>query len=131
MRAVYNVRYPYEGDKQQILDRISSGLSGFGISVRIQDDLPSVYLERESALVQALYGAYASVTGDRSPMRAVGATYAKYIRNAVPFGSIFPGEIDWCHQADEHAALGQILTYTKIYAKAFCNLSALLETSHP
>lgn len=131
MRAVYNVRYPYEGDKQQILDRIFSGLSGFGISVRIQDDLPSVYLERESALVQALYGAYSSVTGDRSPMCAAGATYAKYIRNAVPFGSIFPGEIDWCHQADEHAALGQILTYTKIYAKAFCNLSALLETSHP
>ncbi|HBR34225.1 MAG TPA: dipeptidase PepV, partial [Firmicutes bacterium] len=52
-----------------------------------------------------------------------GRTYAMTLGNGVAFGPVFPGQAETAHQKDEYIAVDDLLTCTRIYAKALYELA--------
>lgn len=113
-----NIRYPAEASEQKILTNLTEVLNDCNTSIVSKDVLPAVLLDKDSAIVQLLYRNYQEITEDFAPMKSCGATYAKYIKNAVPYGAIFTEEYDKCHHADEFVRVEDMMLAGKIYCTA-------------
>ena len=47
-----------------------------------------------------------------------GGTYARVLEEGVAFGSVFPGEEELAHQADEYMSLDSLVLNMRIFARA-------------
>ena len=123
--AVTNIRFPAEFTPEYIYEISQAAFKRLDIDLSIIDMLPAVLLDKESDYVQLLYKIYREITGRSESMKVAGATYAKYIENVVPFGAIFPGTIDYCHQVDESVSIQELILCCEIYSHALYRLSQL------
>lgn len=81
-------------------------------------------MPKDHKLIQSLMSVYKSYTGDDSePITIGGGTYARAAKNIVAFGPLLPGRPELAHQKDEHMAVDDIITASKIYAASLYALA--------
>lgn len=76
-------------------------------------------------MIDGLLAAYREVTGDVTslPITISGATYSRFVPNAVAFGPVYPDQEELAHQPNEFISLIQLGEWTEIY---ICALERLL-----
>jgi succinyl-diaminopimelate desuccinylase len=116
---VINIRYPIKYNKDQVIDRMEKTLEGTGVQITDVTDKAPLYVPEDNFMVQKLKEVYEDITGERAHLISIGGgTYARAIDNAVAFGPLFPGQPELAHQKDEYIDIDDLITITKIYAKA-------------
>ena len=117
-------RVPISYELQTLDEKLKKQAHAYQIVVEKYDELPSVYLERESELIQGLMSAYQTISGDLTsqPMTSGGATYARSMDNIVAFGALFPDDIATEHQVNERIAISTLKKAMSVYAQAYINL---------
>ncbi len=85
----------------------------------------SIYVPKDSFLVETLMEVYKDVTGDADaePQVDGACSYARALDNCVAFGAILPGQPDLMHQKNEYLELEQLNMWMKIYLEAIYRLA--------
>lgn len=119
INAIINIRYPVTKKAEDILQTITSLVSGTGIKVTLIGHKEPLYVEEDSELIKKLQMVYEQRTGEKAELIAIGGgTYAKAMKNVVAFGPLFPGQDDLAHQVDEHISVKDLIKNIKIMASA-------------
>lgn len=114
--------YPASITHESLLNKIKETAISFKVE-NVGHYYP-VKFEKDSTMVKALQAAYETVTHlDGTPVTTTGGTYAKALKNIVPFGPSFPGQKGIGHQPNEWMNIEDLITNAKIYALAFYNLN--------
>jgi succinyl-diaminopimelate desuccinylase len=123
---LFNIRYPVDVEQEELLRRSQAYVSDKW-KISFEENMPPLYVPKDSAVVQSLLEVYETYTGDTvRPLAIGGATYARAIPNAVAFGALFPGQPDVAHQKDEYWSLVDYFKCVQIYAHAMLNLANIL-----
>lgn len=121
-----DIRMPVTTDKELILTQLEKIAQKFGFTCHEHDYLASLYVPKESELVQTLLQTYRDMTGDlREPQVNGGATYARAMKNCVAFGAMFKDTKDTMHQPNETWQRDELEMTMKIYAEAIYRLQQL------
>jgi succinyl-diaminopimelate desuccinylase len=124
-KVVINIRYPIKYKGEYVLSKLREALEGTGIT--IPDDVydqPPLYVPEDNFLIQKLKKVYEEVTGEKAELISIGGgTYARAIDNAVAFGPLLPGRPELAHERDEYIDIDDLITITKIYARAMYSLA--------
>jgi len=117
-------RVPISYELEKIDEKLKQSAHQYQIVVEKYDELPSVYLERDSELIEGLMAAYQEISGDykSQAMTSGGATYARSMENIVAFGALFPDDIATEHQVDERISIETLKKAMAVYAQAYINL---------
>ncbi|MDR3710144.1 MAG: dipeptidase PepV [Capsulimonadaceae bacterium] len=123
LTATFSVRYPVTWKSEQIKASIARTVTG-GFELVGLTDSPPLYVPKDDPLVKTLMEVYRAETGDDGPPKTMGGgTYARSLRKGVAFGPNFPGFPDVAHKADEFWYIDELITSTRIYAKALIRLA--------
>ncbi|MDN6195712.1 MAG: Sapep family Mn(2+)-dependent dipeptidase [Atopostipes suicloacalis] len=119
-----DMRFPVTTEKDFIDETLKKVGEKHGIRIEDYDYLPSVYIERDSDLVNGLMDAYQKITGDMEsePKVSGGATYARAMDNVVAYGPLLPGKEETEHQANENMVIEDMKIAMEVYIEAFMNL---------
>ncbi|CAM3650939.1 Sapep family Mn(2+)-dependent dipeptidase [Erysipelothrix urinaevulpis] len=119
-----DMRFPVTFSRDKVDEGLKKISHQYRVVVELYDELPSIYVERESELIQGLMKAYQNVTGDLAsePIVSGGATYARAMKNVVAFGAGFPGTEKTEHQANEYIVIEDIKKAMEVYIEAFMHL---------
>lgn len=122
---VANIRIPIKYQIGEIIKKLEEVTRDLGINVVTGKAMNSYYISEDDFLVQKLLQVYQAKTGDyqAKPKTIGGATYARTLPKAVPFGPLFPGTIETAHEKDEYISIEDLLKSTKIYAQAIYELT--------
>ncbi|WP_027702111.1 M20 family metallopeptidase [Metaclostridioides mangenotii] len=121
--AGLDIRVPVTYKVEEVVSNLKKLAEKYQLEYEEYDFLDSIYIPKDSLLVETLRKVYEEETGlDGSPVSSGGATYARALDNCVAFGSIFPGSPETEHQANEFAIISDIVKATKIYALAIYEL---------
>jgi len=127
VKLSYNVRFPVERTIEELHEMIRAKVGPEGFTVDhsvLGSNLNPHYVPKDSEIVQTLLRVYREATGDNSePLTIGGGTYARAIPNAVAFGALFPGQEELAHQRDENWRVDDLISCTKIFAKAIYELA--------
>ncbi|MDI6705987.1 MAG: dipeptidase PepV [Bacillota bacterium] len=116
---VINIRYPIMYNREQVIGGLEKTLEGTGIEITDVSDKKPLYVPEDNFMVRKLKEVYKEITGEEATLISIGGgTYARAIDNAVAFGPLFPGQPELAHQKDEYIDIDDLMTITKIYAKA-------------
>lgn len=122
--AVFDIRYPILANQQALLDTIQATLKPYGFSATCHSHTVPHHVSPNSDLVQKLLQAYNEETQEKAQLLAIGGgTYAKVLEEGVAYGSLFPGEAELAHQANECCNLENLHRNVKIFAKAIVLLA--------
>ncbi|MGI6703658.1 MAG: dipeptidase PepV [Clostridia bacterium] len=124
-KVVINIRYPikYQGDF--VLAGLKKALEGTGIVIPddVYDQAP-LYVPEDHFMIKQLKKVYEEVTGEEAKLISIGGgTYARAIDNAVAFGPLLPGRPELAHEKDECIDIDDLITITRIYARAMYSLA--------
>ncbi len=93
------------------------------MSVSMDSNLDPVFFERDTYLVKTLEHVYEEIMQeDGSAVTTTGGSYAKVVKNIVPFGPSFKGQKGIGHMPDEWMRICDIEKNAQIYAYAFYEL---------
>jgi len=122
---VANTRVPISYSVEEVVKKIEEVLKRTAIEVIPGKSMNSYYIPEDDFLVQKLLKVYQEQTKDYSakPRTIGGATYARTLPKAVPFGPLFPGTPETAHEKDEHITVDDLLKNTNIYAQAIYELT--------
>ena len=121
--ATLDLRCPILMHHEEAAKLIKMNLPGIDVAVT-KSGAPH-HVPKDSELVQALLAAYEEVTGDKGEAMAIGGgTYAKCLEEGVAFGSLFPGEKEMAHQADEYITIEDLKKNLRIFTHAIIKLAA-------
>lgn len=121
-----DIRYPVTADAGFIVARIRSKCLAAGLEVAAVQDNPPLFVDKNSAFVQALSDVYKEVTHkDAAPVAIGGGTYARSMPNVVAFGPTFAKEDDVAHQSGEYVKLDDLFLCHEIFQKAIVALAGL------
>lgn len=86
---------------------------------------PHFYMPKNDPLIELLSGVYQEVTGDfkSKPKAHGGGSYARILKNFVPFGPSIEEEELCFHKQDEYISCERLLLLSKIYAEALYQLA--------
>ena len=120
IRCLIDIRVPVTVTEEALREAITPHLDSKGGKFEIIEIGKPLFYPRESALVNALYGAYREVTGDEEHLPEVigGGTYAKSLPGIIAFGPEMPGVDYRIHNADEFTTTEDMVRNTVIYYKA-------------
>lgn len=97
-----------------------------GVEVTVDEQKNPHHVAPNSKLVMALLDAYHEATDrPRECVATGGGTYARVLEEGVAFGSVFPGEEELAHQADEYMSLDSLVLNMRIFARAIEKLPGL------
>lgn len=114
-----NLRYPVTTPKSNVLQGMANITKSYGIDIKEISHAAPLYIEKDHPLVAQLIEAYSTyVPGTHEPITIGGGTYARSCDNILAFGPMLPGRQELAHQKDEHISIDDLMTITKIYAKA-------------
>lgn len=121
--ATLDIRYPILCAHKALTDSITAALTPH-VAVEVDSQKDPHHVAPNSPLVTALMAAYAEVTGDTEsrPMAIGGGTYAKVLEEGVAYGSLFPGEEELAHQANEYITLDSLIKNLYIFTKSLQKL---------
>jgi succinyl-diaminopimelate desuccinylase len=124
-RLSIDIRIPVTADKQLIVKQLTEVAKEYGLAYKEFDYLKSIYLPKDSFIINTLMNVYQEVTEDliSEPISSGGATYARAMENFVAYGAVFPQQTKTEHQPNEHIELAKIFTAMQIYAKAIYELT--------
>lgn len=85
----------------------------------------SIYVPKDSFLVETLMQVYKDVTGDTeaAPQVDGACSYARALDNCVAFGALLPDQPDLMHQKNEYLELDRLDDWMKIYLEAIYRLA--------
>ena len=90
-----------------------------GAKAVLRKNTSPVYKPADTAEIKTLLAAHDYVTGEKGvPYTIGGGTYARVLEEGVAFGSVFPGEEELAHQADEYMSLDSLVLNMRIFARA-------------
>ena len=93
------------------------------MSLCLKSDLKPVFFEKESYLIKTLEKVYEEIMQEEGKaVTTTGGTYAKVVRNIVPFGPSFKGQKGIGHLPNEWMRICDIEKNTQIYAYALYEL---------
>lgn len=120
-----DLRLPVTLEKQKVMELMAAKAAEYGFALEEFDWLRSIYVPKDSELVQSLMRAYQDVTGDleHEPVISAGATYARGFDNCVAFGAIFPGEEMTEHEPNERASIDGLVKAAEVFKKVFLSLA--------
>ncbi len=96
-------------------------------NLTLESNIAPVYFAKDTTLVKCLEAAYEEIMNeDGSAVTTTGGTYAKVVKNIVPFGPSFKGQKGIGHMPNEWMNISDIEKCTKIYA---LGLYKLLEST--
>jgi predicted dipeptidase len=114
-----DMRIPVTIDKKFIVDGLKRVAEKYALEYEEVDYLASLYMAKDTKLIQTLVKVYEEETGlDGDPISTGGATYARSMPNIVAYGPTFPGQEKVAHQADEYIEINAMVKCAQIYAKA-------------
>lgn len=120
-----DLRLPVLCDKEKVVKNLIECADKYRLNYEEFDYLPSLYVPKDSHLVQILLSVYRKYTGDLTePLTTGGATFARTMDNCVAFGACFPWTEQTEHQENECMPLQDFYKVMEIYAEA---ISCLLE----
>ena len=115
--ATLDIRYPILCDHAALTACVRAALEG--IEVTVDEQKAPHHVAPNSKLVMALLDAYHEATDrPRECVATGGGTYARVLEEGVAFGSVFPGEEELAHQADEYMSLDSLALNMRIFARA-------------
>ncbi len=116
------VSYPASYDLKVMEEKLGSHCTEH-MKLCLESNLDPVFFEKDSYLVKTLEKAYEAVMGeDGSAVTTTGGTYAKVVRNIVPFGPSFKGQKGIGHLPNEWMRICDIEKNAQIYAYALYEL---------
>lgn len=123
-RIGLDIRIPVQTNKETIVERLIKEGREYGLSYEEYDYLASLYVPKESELVQTLLTVYRQLTGDQTePLVSGGATFARTIHNCVAFGARMADVPTTYHQINENMPLKNFYEAMEIYAHAIKKLA--------
>ncbi len=124
IRCMIDIRVPVTVTEEQFRAAIAPALEDPRGTIRVLYLGKSLFHEKDSPLIRALYKAYVDVTGDTAhePEVIGGGTYAKSLPGIVAFGPEMPGMDYHIHTADEFILVSGMKEATEIYYHAIRNL---------
>lgn len=114
-----NLRYPVTTIYKEIIKGMQGVIAPYEMSLEELTHVGPLYISKDTPLVKQLLDAYTEyVPGKCEPITIGGGTYARSCDNILAFGPLLPGREELAHQKDEYMSIDDIITITKIYAKA-------------
>ena len=109
-----------EDVKPRLLETLNLGNNHFEVTSSVEP----LFFSLDDPMIKALKAAYEKVSGDDSPMMAIGGgTYAKAMPNCIALGCEFNGEENHIHDANECLKVSSLLKQVEIYVEAIKNLN--------
>ncbi|MDD4078436.1 MAG: M20/M25/M40 family metallo-hydrolase, partial [Eubacteriales bacterium] len=122
VKVLVDIRYPVSFTQEQILDRLTAGLSA-DVSLLSHGGKGPLHVDGDSQLIQILQRVYEKHTGEEAKLISIGGgTYARALDNAVAFGPVFPGQTELAHQPDEYISVSHLVKLAEIYGEAIAKL---------
>lgn len=116
--ATLDIRYPMLANHTALEAGIIAALAPT-IKVVVDSNKDPHHVSPHSPLVRCLLEAYSEVTGEAGKCVSIGGgTYARVLEEGVAFGSLFPGEEELAHQANEYISLDSLMKNIGIFVKA-------------
>ena len=121
-----DVRSPVTFSCQDVEEPLLRACAPFGIRCECTENMPSIYMDKNGKVVQAMAEVYRRVTGDASEPTVIGGgTYARAMPGIVAFGPMQPGRECTEHQKDEYILLDDLFTAKEIYRQTIEKLANL------
>ncbi|MGX7419956.1 M20 family metallopeptidase [Carnobacterium gallinarum] len=118
-----DMRVPVTIDKEILATKLAEVASDYQLEYHEFDYVPSLYVPKDTALIETLLSVYREATGDLTePIVSGGATFARTMKNMVAFGAHFPDSIGLAHQVNEGLVLSELYKATEIYAETIKTL---------
>jgi succinyl-diaminopimelate desuccinylase len=117
-------RIPVTVDKEEVVTKLITAASRYGLEYREFDWLAPIYLPLDHFMIETLMKVYRNYSKDLAsqPVASGGATYARAIDNCVAFGALMVDELLTEHQPNERAVLKNLYKAMEIYAHAVYEL---------
>ncbi|PPE05790.1 Sapep family Mn(2+)-dependent dipeptidase [Williamsoniiplasma lucivorax] len=125
-RLAFNYRVPvFTKPKEKFIPAIESEIKKYGLKAEVIAVEDSVYVPKESEMVQKIMKVYQEVTGDMQsqPLAIGGGTYAKAMPGLVAFGAEFDINRSTMHAYNEYVPLEDLEKMLEIYTKAIVLLT--------
>lgn len=124
LRMTFNIRYPVTWDKDELRKRLQPTLARTGLAIEKLTDQRPLHVPLDDPLTKTLLEVYRAETGDmREPQTMGGGTYARVMKKGLAFGPTFAGRDEpGPHEANEAWLIEDLISATKIYAKALVRL---------
>lgn len=120
-----NLRSPVTLSPEKLQSQIISTAQKIGMPYRLLNYNPHFYVPLDDPLVVLLTDVYRDATGDLSskPKAHGGGSYARALKNFIPFGPSMQNEELCFHKQDEQISRERLLLLSKIYAEALYRLA--------
>ena len=120
-----NLRCPVSATREVLESKLKKAAKAVGTEYELINYNPHYYMPVEDPLNQLLIGVYQEMTGDTKskPKAHGGGSYARALKNFVPFGPWIQGEEPCFHKPDEFITCDRLLLLSKIYAEALYRLA--------
>ena len=121
-----NIRCPVETPYLRTVEKLGETVQGYGFEIEEIREKKPHHVEKNQPVIKLLQRAYEEETNQPAELLTTGgATYARFIKNGVAFGAVFPGKENTAHQINEYVELADLHLATAIYANAIFQLGNL------
>ncbi len=124
-----DTRYPVSMQQEYYVRHLSELAESLGWQFDPWYCCPVLHMDASSPVVSTVLQIYHEYMQDSAaenrPLVVGSGTYGRMLQNCLPFGPIFPGQENLCHQADEYISQKDLLHLAKIYARAMYALANL------
>lgn len=122
-----DVRNPVTFHAADVLNPMRQAAAQYGLDVELTRDIPPIYMEKNSPVLQTLLDVYRQTSGqlDAEPLVIGGGTYARAMANIVAFGRIPPEREATQHQKNEFILREDFYRMREIYRAAIERLANL------
>jgi succinyl-diaminopimelate desuccinylase len=120
-----NIRCPITITPKELEAKLAVAAGVAAMEYELLNYNPHFYMAVDDPLIELLVGVYQEITGDKTskPKAHGGGSYARILKNFVPFGPSIEGEELCFHKQDEHISCERLLLLSKIYAEALYQLA--------
>lgn len=118
--AKIDIRYPVTVNGDYVLRQFRTVAERSGLSVKVLNHEPPLYVEKDSDLINLLGRAYENVTGEKPKLYSTGGgTYARKLGGrGVAFGPAFKNDVVNMHNADESVDCDNFFQHAQICLEA-------------
>ncbi len=122
-RVGINIRYPKGLDYDKFINDLKEVASEYNLCVEVITHSTPHYVDPNCDFIKTLHASYKKYTNDNSPLKTIGGgTYARSMKLAVAFGTLFPWEKEMAHETNEYVDIENLLKAGAIIADATYNL---------
>ena len=123
-RVGLNIRYPQGFNYDEFIKNFEKLACGYNLKVEVMSHSTPHYIDPNCDFIKVLHASYKKYTNnDNSPLKTIGGgTYARSMKLAVAFGTLFPWEKEMAHETNEYVDIENLLKAGAIIADATYNL---------